>query len=149
MVEVTDKKFEPSVLIVDDDEEVADFLELCLKEKKCKVTAAYDGLSALKKIEQYKFDLILLDVIMPGKTGVEVCQILKSNPKTKHIPVIMITTTDDLTEIDLCHQLGCSFYMVKPADYNKFMAAVENLGVFLSLGSIKIPPIGDTDTSPK
>lgn len=85
--------------------------------------------------------IILLDIRMPKVDGRKVLRRIKEDHKLRKMPVIMLTTTDDIREVDRCYQLGCSFYMVKPVDYNQFMGAVENLGSFLSLQSVKIPPI--------
>jgi len=89
--------------------------------------------------------LLLLDIRMPKVDGREVLQRIKEDEKLRKIPVIMLTTTDEAEEIERCYQMGCSFYMVKPVDYNKFMKAVENLGAFLSLDGVRVPPVdGDT-----
>ena len=85
--------------------------------------------------------IIMLDIRMPKVDGKEVLAKVKGDPSLKNIPVIMLTTTDDLDEIDRCYKLGCNFYIVKPADYNKFMEAVQSLGDFLSTGGIQVPAI--------
>ena len=85
--------------------------------------------------------VVLLDIRMPKVDGREVLRLIKEDPELKKIPVIMLTTTNEASEIDRCHELGCSFYMVKPVDYNRFMSAVENLGAFLSLEGVTVPPI--------
>jgi DNA-binding NarL/FixJ family response regulator len=72
---------------------------------------------------------------------------MKEDEELKKIPVIMLTTTDDASEIDRYYRMGCSFYMVKPADYNKFMEAVENLGAFLSLECLRVPLIDGVERS--
>ncbi|MHC4316771.1 MAG: response regulator, partial [Planctomycetota bacterium] len=54
-------------------------------------------------------------------------------------PVIILTTTDEASEVNRFYEMGCSFYMIKPADYTKFMEAVENLGTFLSLEGVRVP----------
>ena len=90
--------------------------------------------------------VILLDIRMPKVDGREVLKRIKSNEELKNIPVIMLTTTNDEKEIDHCYALGCSFYMVKPVDYNKFMDAVSNLGEFLSLQGLRIPNINSNNT---
>ena len=88
---------------------------------------------------------ILLDIRMPKVDGVEVLRRLKEDKRLRKIPVIMLTTTDADAEVDRCYKMGCSFYMVKPPDYGLFMKAVENLGKFLSLRQIIVPPIGNGD----
>ena len=62
---------------------------------------------------------------------------MKSDPHTKSIPVIILTTTDDPQEIAHCYELGCNVYVTKPVNYDRFSEAVTNLGLFLSV--VKIP----------
>lgn len=81
--------------------------------------------------------LILLDINMPVLNGLQVLQIIKDNPKTKHIPVVMLTTTDTPDEISKCYALGCNVYVTKPVEYEQFCEAIHNLGLMLSV--VKIP----------
>lgn len=83
--------------------------------------------------------LLLLDIRMPKVDGVEVLRQLKNDSEMRKIPVVMLTTTDDPREVDRCHALGCSSYIVKPVDYDKFAEAIKNLGLFISL--VEVPPI--------
>jgi CheY-like chemotaxis protein len=85
--------------------------------------------------------VVLLDIRMPKIDGVEVLRRIKADESLRRMPVIMLTTTDDPTEIDRCYSLGCSFYIVKPADYLEFMNAVEQLGRFLSLPGVQVAPV--------
>ena len=85
--------------------------------------------------------ILLLDIRMPKVDGQEVLQRIKQDRQLRKIPVIMLTTTDQVSEIDRYYELGCSFYMVKPVNYHRFMRAVENLGAFLSLKGIRVSPI--------
>jgi CheY-like chemotaxis protein len=81
--------------------------------------------------------LLLLDINMPRVDGVEVLRQLKSDPAYAQIPVIMLTTTDDPREVRRCYDLGCSSYVTKPVDYDKFVEAIRRLGLFLSI--VKVP----------
>jgi CheY-like chemotaxis protein len=81
--------------------------------------------------------LILLDIKMPKIDGIEVLEKLKGNENLKKIPVIMITTTDNPREIEICHKLGCNSYIVKPVDYEKFIEVVKRLGYFLEI--VQVP----------
>ena len=81
--------------------------------------------------------LMLLDIRMPRIDGIEVLRQIKSDEKLRSIPVIMITTTDDPKEINQCHQLGCNNYITKPVDYNRFIEAIRQLGLFFSI--VEIP----------
>jgi CheY-like chemotaxis protein len=83
--------------------------------------------------------LILLDIRMPKVDGIEVLRRIKSDPELKKIPIIMLTTTDDQREVERCHQLGCSVYIQKPVDYDKFAEAIRRLGLFVTL--LLVPPM--------
>src|SRR5216683_1456421 len=81
----------PSVLVVDDGAANRELIEACLAGVDCEVRLAEDGPSALKAIEAAPPDLILLDVQMPGMDGYQVCRKIKSDPKLRLVPVVMIT----------------------------------------------------------
>ena len=81
--------------------------------------------------------LVLLDLNLPVIDGYEVLKRMKSDPHTKSIPVIILTTTDDPQEIVHCYELGCNVYVTKPVDYDQFSDAVTKLGFFLSV--VKVP----------
>ena len=87
--------------------------------------------------------LLLLDIRMPQVDGVEVLRQIKADPELRKLPVIMLTTTDDPREVARCHELGCSNYIVKPVDYEKFSEAIQQLGLFISL--VQIPAIKAKD----
>jgi CheY-like chemotaxis protein len=81
--------------------------------------------------------LILLDINMPVLDGVETLRRLKADETTRHIPVIMLTTTDDPREIARCYELGCSVYVTKPVAYERFVEAIRQLGLFLQV--VQVP----------
>lgn len=81
--------------------------------------------------------LLLLDIRMPRMDGIDVLKRLRSNQRTRNIPVIMLTTTDDPREIRQCYELGCNCYVTKPVDYQKFSEVMNRLGLFLVI--IQIP----------
>jgi CheY-like chemotaxis protein len=83
--------------------------------------------------------LLLLDIRMPKVDGVEVLQQIKQDKELRKIPVIMITTTDDPREVEHCHSLGCSNYIAKPIDYDKFVESIRQLGLFLAV--VEVPKI--------
>ena len=93
--------------------------------------------------------LLLLDIRMPKVDGLEVLAQLRANDQLKKMPVIILTTTDEAEEVNRCYDLGCSFYIVKPANYNDFMSTVEQLGSFLSLPGVKFPTLNEAITSKK
>jgi len=81
--------------------------------------------------------LVLLDINMPLVDGVEVLRRLKADPDTAGLPVIVLTTTDDPREVQRCYDLGCSVYVTKPVDYDRFVEAIRRLGLFLSI--VRVP----------
>ncbi|MHC4125911.1 MAG: response regulator [Planctomycetota bacterium] len=85
--------------------------------------------------------ILILDIRMPKVDGREVLRRMKEDNELRKIPVFMLTTTDDISEVERCYKMGCSFYMVKPIDYHKFMMAMRNLGTFLSMEWVKVLPI--------
>jgi CheY-like chemotaxis protein len=81
--------------------------------------------------------LVLLDLNLPGLDGYQVLARLKADEHTRHIPVIILTTTDDPRDIQRCYDLGCNVYVTKPVEYERFTEAICRLGLFLSV--VKIP----------
>lgn len=81
--------------------------------------------------------LILLDLNLPGLSGFQVLERLKAERRTKHIPVIILTTTDNPQDIERCYALGCNVYITKPVAYAQFSEAIRQLGLFLSV--VKVP----------
>jgi CheY-like chemotaxis protein len=80
---------------------------------------------------------------MPKVNGVEVLRQVKEDPELRKIPVTIITTTDNPGEVEKCHELGCSNYITKPIDYNKFVKAIRILGLFLLV--VEVPTIDGKD----
>lgn len=86
--------------------------------------------------------LLLLDIRMPKVDGLTVLRRLKADPNLRRIPVVMLTTTDDPREVERCYELGCSVYIRKPVDYDKFAEAIRRLGLFVTL---VLEPLGGGD----
>jgi CheY-like chemotaxis protein len=83
--------------------------------------------------------LLLLDIRMPQVDGVEVLRQLKQDSELRKVPIIVLTTTDDPREVERCHAIGCSSYIVKPVDYDKFAEAIGRLGFYISL--VEVPEL--------
>jgi len=81
--------------------------------------------------------LLLLDLNLPGLSGFQVLERLKADARTKQIPVICLTTTDNPPDIARCYALGCNVYLTKPVAYAQFSEAIRQLGLFLSI--VKVP----------
>ncbi len=83
--------------------------------------------------------ILLLDIRMPKLDGTEVLKLIKEDPELRKMPVVMITTTDDPREVERCHTLGCSSYITKPVEYDAFVNAVRQLGLFLAV--VQVPQV--------
>ncbi len=83
--------------------------------------------------------LILLDLNLPDMSGTDILAKIKSQPKLKRTPVVVLTTTDDKTEIQRCYDLGTNVYVTKPVDYEAFADAIRQLGLFISV--IQVPEV--------
>ena len=80
--------------------------------------------------------LVLLDHKMPRVDGLEVLRQLKADRSTAHVPVIMLTTTDDPREVQRCYELGCSVYVTKPVVYEEFVEVIRRLALFLAIARV-------------
>ncbi|MCA9967099.1 MAG: response regulator [Anaerolineales bacterium] len=103
-----------TVLIVDDDFMTRDLLRLMLRRINITIMEAVDGLDALEKIRHQRPDLVLLDAMMPHMDGFTVCKLLRNQPKTADLPVIMLTTRADQRAIQRGLQSEVTHYMIKP-----------------------------------
>lgn len=112
------------VLIVDDVPENIQVLVHLLSEKGLKVNYAESGVKALKAIKNNLPDLILLDVSMPGMDGFEVCEKLKSDPLTNHIPIIFLTAKVDQQDVILGLEKGAVDYVTKPFNANELLKRI-------------------------
>ena len=81
--------------------------------------------------------LVLLDLNLPVLDGFQVLERMRADDRTKHIPVIMVTSSDDTRDISRCYELGCNVFLTKPVvDYEEFSEAIRKLGLFLSVVTV-------------
>jgi len=80
--------------------------------------------------------LMLLDLNLPVLDGYQVLKRMKADERTKRIPVVVLTTTDDAREVARCYELGCNVYVTKPVEYGQFSEAIRELGLFLSIVAV-------------
>ena len=114
------------ILIVDDVSKNIQILGNILSQKNYQIAYAQNGEQALNICERQDFDLILLDIMMPGLDGYEVCKRLKSNPRTSEIPVIFLTAKADLDSIIKGFDIGGQDYITKPFNAAELLARVNN-----------------------
>src|ERR1700744_431339 len=115
------------VLVVDDILSNVKLLEAKLTAEYFEVVTAFNGLEALQKVEECDPDIILLDVMMPGMDGFEVARRIKSNPKTAHIPVVMVTALDQPSDRVAGLDAGADDFLTKPVDDAALFARVRSL----------------------
>lgn len=119
----TDNKH--TILIVDDDAKNLSVLFEYLRRANYKVLVAESGPSALERVEHLVPDLILLDIMMPGMNGFETCQQLKTNEKTKNVPVIFITALVDTLDKVKAFEVGASDYITKPFEAAEVLVRIN------------------------
>jgi DNA-binding response OmpR family regulator len=103
-----------SVLVVDDDPDVCDLVTYKLEQSGFEVRRASDGDAALREVAQRVPDLVLLDIMMPGISGLEVLELWRSDQATAAIPVVMLTAKAQENDVERGFQLGADDYVVKP-----------------------------------
>ena len=102
------------VLIVDDEEVIRKLLRIHLVKWGYEVKEAVDGTQAIEQIGKDNFDLLICDILMPNMDGWQVLKEVKSNPKTKDMPVIVLTAKNEDNDMFKGYDLGASYYMTKP-----------------------------------
>jgi two-component system phosphate regulon response regulator PhoB len=113
-----------TVLVVDDERDLVDILEFNLLREQYRVLTASDGEGALAISEREVPDLILLDLMLPGIGGLEVCRRLRANPRTTHIPIVMLTAKGEETDAVIGLAQGADDYVRKPFGVKELMARV-------------------------
>lgn len=115
------------VLVVDDILSNVKLLEAKLSAEYFEVVSAYNGIDALARMEEHMPDIVLLDVMMPGMDGFEVCRRIKANPKTAHVPVVMVTALDQPSDRVAGLDAGADDFLTKPVDDAALFARVRSL----------------------
>jgi CheY-like chemotaxis protein len=137
-----------TIVMIEDDEGHARLIERNIRRAGISNSVRHfsDGTSAL----EFLFNgsdgpnmngpaLILLDLNLPDMSGTDILTKIKSQPKLKRTPVVVLTTTDDKAEIQRCYDLGANVYVTKPVDYEAFADAIRQLGLFISV--IQVPEV--------
>jgi two-component system, OmpR family, alkaline phosphatase synthesis response regulator PhoP len=115
------------VLIVDDEEDIIELVRYNLTKEGYRVTGAVSGEEALKIVRAVPLELILLDLMLPGVDGLEVCRALKQDPKTKNISIIMLTAKGEEADIVLGLEMGADDYITKPFSPRVLLARLRTV----------------------
>src|ERR1700732_2775693 len=130
-----------TIAMVEDDEGHARLIEKNLRRSGIhnEIVALADGASAITflfgsdgsgRVNKGRPLLVLLDLNLPDMSGIDILKRLKENEHLRVLPVVVLTTTDDKSEIQRCYDLGCNVYITKPVNYEKFDNAIQQLGLF-------------------
>jgi two-component system alkaline phosphatase synthesis response regulator PhoP len=115
------------ILVVDDEVNITQILEFSIGAEGYEVVTAANGEEAIDKARREQPDLIILDVMMPKIDGYEACRILKANPLTKSIPVVLLTAKGRDIDKRLGYEVGATDYIIKPFSPNKLIDRIHQL----------------------
>jgi len=126
----------PTILVVDDNQDNTEIIRHYLEARGYPITVAYDGEEALAAFETVRPSIVLLDVMMPGRDGWEVCRIMKQHPALgRAVRVIMVTALDEWEDKRQALQTGADDYVAKPFDLATLAATVERNAALLTAGA--------------
>jgi len=115
------------VLIVEDEPMIAENLQALLNAKGYEADVASDGAEAVQKARDFKPDLMLLDIMLPRLGGFDVCRILKTDPATKGIKIVMVTGLGRMGEVENAFKNGADDYLIKPVDTARLLKKLEKV----------------------
>lgn len=113
------------VLVVDDEADLVELVSYNLKKEGFDIDSAFDGEEALAKLKKVNYDLLILDLMLPGIQGMELCKILRNNPATARLPVIMLTAKGEELDKIIGLEMGADDYMTKPFSTRELIARVR------------------------
>ena len=144
------------ILLVEDDKRDLELTLIALERSQLanEVVALRDGAQALDYLlregdhadrEEGNPAVILLDLKLPKVTGLEVLEAIKANPSLRSVPVVMLTSSQEESDVLRSYQLGVNAYVVKPVAFDRFVSAISELGVFWAV--LNEPPPGSLKTA--
>jgi len=120
-----DINYKPNIFAVDDDPDILDLLRYNLTREDFRVSTAIDGQEALDRVAEVNPDIILLDLMIPKVGGLDVTRKLQANPRTKSIPIIMVTAKGEDSDVVVGLELGASDYLIKPFSIRVLIARIR------------------------
>lgn len=115
------------VLVVDDSPTVLMMEKMILAKGAYQVITATDGLQAIEKARSEQPDIVLLDVVMPNLDGLSACAAIRRDPETAHIPVVMVTTRGEETNVETAFRNGCTDYVTKPINAIELLTKMNSI----------------------
>ena len=141
----------PQILLIEDDPDILELIEYNLVRARFRVLTAANGEAGLEALTRLQPDLMVLDLMLPGMDGLEVCKTLRRNPQLPQIPIIMLTAKGEESDVVVGLELGADDYMTKPFSPSELIARIkavlrrhshdpENLEPVITLGPVRIDP---------
>ena len=115
------------ILVIEDDPNALRFIEYTLEQEGYQVSSAKDGLEGIKKVQDKHPDLIILDIMLPGLDGYEVCRQLRQKPETSLLPILMLSAKARQDDRNIGLKMGADEYLAKPADPSTIVEKVKTL----------------------
>lgn len=131
-----------NILVVEDEKDLAELIAFNLEREGYQTTLAYDGIAGLDAAGRVRPDLIILDLMLPGVLGTEVCKMLKKNEKTAGIPVLMLTAKGEEIDKVVGFEVGAEDYVVKPFSTRELLLRVKALLRRAATGSVPGAVVG-------
>lgn len=116
-----------NILVIDDEVDIVELVTYNLKREGFAVETAHDGEEGLKRISSKRYELIFLDLMLPGIQGIEFCKMVRSNPHTAHIPIVMLTAKNEESDKILGFEVGADDYITKSFSPRELVACAKAL----------------------
>lgn len=116
-----------SVLIIEDEEDIQELVNYSLSKEGYQTTAVTSGEEGLRSAKSKQPNLIVLDLMLPGMDGLEICRLLKNDPKTQHIPIVMLTAKGEESDVVTGLELGADDYITKPFSPKVLVARIRTI----------------------
>lgn len=115
----------PKILVIDDEKDIVELISYNLEKEGFSVLKAYDGETALQRVKAQKPDLIILDLMLPEISGLDVCKAVRNNPATANLPIIMLTAKAEEVDKIIGLEMGADDYITKPFSIKELIARVR------------------------
>ena len=115
------------ILVADDNQQNCELLVEYLAGEDYEIVTAFDGRQTLDRVRDAEPDLVLLDIMMPKLSGYEVCQLMKQDPETQSIPILMVTALNETGDIEKAVEAGCDDFLSKPVNRLELQTRVRSL----------------------
>ncbi len=113
------------ILVTDDEKDIVELISYNLEKEGFSILKAYDGEAALRLVQLHKPDLLILDLMLPSLSGIDVCKAIRNNPATASLPIIMVTAKADETDKIIGLEIGADDYITKPFSIKELIARVR------------------------